>query len=120
MTTRKKKAAKPAEQQELYLSKEDLLRAELAQAKVESAINACAAQRSRVNDTIRDAEAKVHSAQQQLQTMQALMASQVKTAETLWAELTERYSVDFKQVTYDDQTGKINIMPEDTKGEKGT
>lgn len=93
-----------------YLSKEHLLRCELAQAKVESAANAVSAHEMRINEFRREYEARAHSAQLQLQTLRANLEAQVKSTEALWAEMGSIYGLDFRSVSYDDETGKINIL----------
>ncbi len=112
---RKKKTKEPNIPQ---LSKEDLLRCELASAKTEAAINALAAQKMRLERLRADCENKIHAAEQQIQVLNTHMTNCIKDGEALWGEMGKTYGVDFKRATYDTETGVIHEMPEDTKGGK--
>lgn len=114
---KKKKTTTPvAEAKPAQLSKEDLLRCELASAKTEAALSATGAQKLRLERVRADCAAKIDSAEQQLQALQLHTNDCIRKAELLWAEMGERYGVDFKRASYDTETGIIHELPDETKG----
>lgn len=110
---RKKKAPEAPQ-----LSREDLLRCELASARTEAALAATATQKLRLVQLRADCEAKIHAGEMHLATLQKHASECIRTAESIFGEMGAKHGVDFKRCSYDTETGVIHILPEDTKGGK--
>jgi hypothetical protein len=97
----------------LYLAREDLLFIELRQAKVANALQAIALRRVENERLLRRQEQERNAAQVEM----ALLTDAGMQAEarivTMWAELGEVYGLDFTQVSYDDETGRITVHSRD-------
>ena len=93
----------------LYLAREDLLFIELRQAKVANALQAIALRRVENERLLRRHEQERNAAQAEM----ALLVDTGMQAEAritaMWVELGEVYGLDFTQVSYDDETGRITV-----------
>ena len=93
----------------VYLAREDLLLIELRQSKTMAALQAIALRRNATEKMIQRHEQERHSAHvEALALVEHGKAEEAKVA-VMWTELQAVYGLDFTQVSYDDETGKIIV-----------
>jgi hypothetical protein len=95
-----------------YLAREDLLLIQLTEARTVQAIQAIALRRLENERLEQRHAAEKRAAQVELAALVAHGKALEDRAAVLWRELGQSYGVDFKTVTYDDETGRV-MTPEE-------
>lgn len=92
-----------------YLHRQDLLLASVMQTKTMSAIQAIALRRLQTNELVQRHERELHAAQIELLTLVAHGKELEAKTKVMWDEMGGVYKLDFGQVSYDDETGRITV-----------
>lgn len=103
----------------LYLAREDLLFIELRQAKVTNTLQAIALRRVENERLLRRHEQERNAAQAEMALLVDAGMQEEARIKTMWAELSEAYGLDFTQVSYDDETGRITVHAPVKESEDG-
>jgi hypothetical protein len=99
---------------DLYFSPEDLNRYELAQYKLANTMQGIRLKKGEAEEFKKKAEAQLGQIQVQAMQLTKLAEQQKVALKNIQDDLTKTYGVDFSKVTYDDESGRITIPPEDT------
>jgi len=96
----------------LHFGKEDLLRYELAQAKVLNALQAIGLKRSELDRARVDFTERMRAGHAEVQELSNYSAAREGELRDLQKELATSYGLDLSKVTYDDVSGKIMMLGE--------
>lgn len=94
----------------LHFSPLDLARYELAQAKVLNALQSIGLKRSELETARRQFEDRSRAISAELEQIVAISRKNESELMGLQSELQTTYGLDFKQVAYDDVSGKITVL----------
>ena len=96
----------------LHFGGEDLLRYELAQAKVLNALQAIGLKRSELEKARVEFTERIRAGQAELQELAMFSSARETELRDLQKELEASYGLDLSKVTYDDVNGKIRLLGE--------
>ena len=101
----------------LYFSKEDLSVYELAQYKLANTLQGIRLKKNEAERLRQKVEGELGQMQVQIMQLTKMAEKQKLSLKSIQDELTEQYKVDFSQITYDDETGRIMLPPDEPKKE---
>jgi hypothetical protein len=99
---------------ELYFSEEDLSRYELAQYKLANTMQGVLLKKHEMEDFRKKSEMQLGQMQVQIVQLTKMSEKQKNELEALQSALAELYEVDFSKITYDEETGRIQLSSDRT------